>query len=127
MQKEILGMRNHNKRLMSEMEVKTGCNRDVWGESLPDGWYLLLHHHVSQMVVMLGQNKSLDDRLSDLKGKKRQNYSHVVGAQMMFTAVVVTAGRLPTFCRYLATKARCESRCSLVSIISPSFSRFSYS
>lgn len=70
MQKEILGMRNHNKRLMSKMKVKTGCSRDVWGESLPDGWYLLLHHHVSQMVVMLGQNKSLDDRLSDLKGKK---------------------------------------------------------
>lgn len=120
-------MRNHNKRLMSKVEVKTGCSRDVWGESLPDGWYLLLHHHVSQMVVMLGQNKSLDDRLSDLKGKKTAKLLSRRGAQTMFTAVVATAGRLPTFCRYLATKARCESRCSLVSIISPSFSRFSYS
>lgn len=35
--------------------------------------------------------------------------------------------RLPTFCRYLATKARWESRCSLVSSVSPSFNRFSYS
>lgn len=67
MQKEILGMRNHDKCLMSKMGVKSGCR---WGESLPDGWDLLLHHHVSQMVVTLGQNKSLDDRLSDLKDAK---------------------------------------------------------
>lgn len=48
------------------------------GKTLPDGWDLLLHHHVGQVVVMLGQEESLDDRLSDLKGERSQNCYQLV-------------------------------------------------
>lgn len=53
-------------------------------QSLPDGWDLLLHHHVCQVVMMLGQKESLDDRLPDLKGdKKNNNLKHnLTGASM---------------------------------------------
>lgn len=54
-----------------KMEVDSEICSEV--RSLPDGWDLLLHHHVCQEVVMLGQEESVDDRLSDLKGERKQN------------------------------------------------------
>lgn len=47
----------------------------------------------------------------------------------MYDGIKIRTGnvRFPTLCRYLATKALWESRCSWVSSISPSFNRFSYS
>lgn len=54
-----------------KMEVDSEIYSEVQG--LPNGWDLLLHHHVCQVVMMLGQEESLDDRLPDLKEGKKKN------------------------------------------------------
>lgn len=60
---------------------------------------------------------------------KCQDYTTLsaISAKDSSNTNMFTSDGLLAFWRYLATKARCESRCSLVSIISPSFSLFSYS
>lgn len=72
--------------------------RSAWleGKTLPDGWDLLLHHHVRQVVVMLGQEESLDDRLSDLKGGKKSELLSTGAAVTAFKFTLATSGFRPS-------------------------------
>lgn len=74
--------------------------------------------------MVLSKNEPVDNRFSDLQ-RKSGSKTLKDGTVLCLRGQDDTG--LFTFCRYLATKARCESRYSLVSIISPFFSLVSYS